>query len=106
MLRFPGCRDSVVTALDSASTSSQPGRLAPGRELDLEVHRDREHVALAGLLARLAQLGAAPVHLMAATQANGTPAPSAPLVIAVPIAGLVVNAVPSGTPTMARAATC
>ena len=41
------------------------GRLAAGGEPDGEVHRDREHVPLAGLLAGLPQPAAAAVHLVA-----------------------------------------
>jgi hypothetical protein len=62
-----------------------------------EVHRDREHVPLVVFLAGFAQLAAAAVDLVAATQANGTPAPTAPVIIAVPSAGLVMNSASSGT---------
>ena len=38
----------------------------------------------------------------AATQANGTPAPAAPVIIAVPSAGLVVNSAVPGTCARSR----
>jgi len=78
--------------------SPPPRRPSPcaGRQRDREVHRDREHVPLPGLLACLPQLRAAAVDLVGATQANGIPAPAAPVIIFAPSAGLVMNAVSSG----------
>ncbi len=67
------------------------GRLAAGGKPDRKVHRDREHVPLAGLLAGRRSLALRPYTSSPATQQNGTHARAAAVIIAAASAGLVVN---------------
>jgi hypothetical protein len=71
------------------------GHPLPGRERDLEVDRDREHVPLPVLLARSFELR--PQTSSPARKANGTPPPTAAVTISVPCPVLVANSTSSGT---------